>query len=185
MIIIKNSIELAKLVNKDKDLILYGEDVRIEFSPTKNELRDVRCDNIYLEDNVELYNFNGRDFNGRNLRCLDFNGRDIDGSDYSSDLSCRDFNGRDFNGRDFNGRNFKGRDFNGGSFDGKKISYYAFFNCYNFIKCTSWEKGRENASDPICLDGKLEVIPEKDKEVEDAIKLLKEKGKIKDGKILV
>lgn len=37
MIIIKNSKELAKLVNEHKDLIVPNEDVRIEFEPSSDE----------------------------------------------------------------------------------------------------------------------------------------------------
>jgi hypothetical protein len=42
MIIIKNSKELAKLVDKNKDLSV-DEDVRIEYQFTREELRDLKC----------------------------------------------------------------------------------------------------------------------------------------------
>ena len=101
-------------------MITVTADVRIEYQFTKEELRDVYCQDLCLENDDKKFDFNGRNFNGRN-----------------------------FNGSDFNGR---------------KISYYAFFVCYNNITCESWEKRRENALDPICLDGKLTIKkPEEEK----------------------
>ena len=44
------------------------------------------------------------------------------------------------------------------------ISYWAFLCAYVGIKCKSFKARRENHQDPICLDGKLEIIkgvPEK------------------------
>ena len=85
-IIIKNSKELAKLVDKNKDLILKDQDVRIEYQVTENEIRNVYCQNLFLMNNDGKFDFNGGNFNGR-----DFNGWN--------------FNGRNFNGWDFNGEN--------------------------------------------------------------------------------
>jgi hypothetical protein len=135
MKIIKNSGELAKLVDENKDLFLKDEDVRIEYQFTREELRDIYCQNLYLENDCKRFDFNGRDFNGW--------------------------------------------DFNGG-----KVSYYAFFNCIGSIKCESIEGRRTPHSKPVCLDGKLEIKPKEEEEVAKAIKLLEEKGKLKDGKIL-
>ena len=154
MKIIKNSKELAKLVDKNKDLILPDEDVRIEFEPTSNEIRNVECGDFYLENDNARFNFNGGDFNGG------------------------DFKGWNFKGGDFNGGDFNGRDFNG-----KKVSYYASFVCYKSMECESWKARRENHADPICLDGEIKII--KDDGVEEAIKLLEEKGMLKNGKILI
>ena len=147
---IKNSKELARLVDENKDLHLEGQDVRIEFQFTREELRDVYCNDLFLMNDNQRFDFNGWDFNGN-----DFNGWD--------------FTGWNFNGRDFDGWNFNGRDFNG-----KKISYWAFFNCYGSIKCESVEAKRTHHAEPICLDGKLEI--KQDNVALEAIKLLEEKG---------
>ena len=72
MKIIKNSKELAKLVDENKDLYLKNEDLRVEFEPTKDEIRDVYCRNLFLMNDNEKFNFNGWDFNG-----WDFNGGKI------------------------------------------------------------------------------------------------------------
>jgi len=139
MKIIKNSEELKKLVDENKDLFLKNEDLCIKFEPTRKEIRDVYCNALFLMNDNQRFNFNGWNFTGG-----DFNGGD--------------FNGGDFNGRDFNGGDFNGGDFNGWDFNGKKVSYHAFFNCYGKIKCESIEGRRSPHSEPICLDGKLEII---------------------------
>ena len=126
MITIKNSKELEKLVDKNKDLTI-DEDIRIEFEPRSEELRDVKCEDLFLMNDDKKFNFNGRNFNGW------------------------DFNGRDFNGGDFNGGDFNGRDFNG-----KKVSYWAFFNCTGFIKYESIEGRRQPCNKPISLTGEIE-----------------------------
>lgn len=147
MKIIKNSKELARLVDENKDLHLEGQDVRIEFQFTREELRDVYCGDLFLMNDDEKFDFNGWNFNGG-----------------------------DFTGRYFNGNNFDGNNFNGWDFNGKKVSYWAFFNCYGSIKCESIEGRRENHAEPIYLDGKLEIKEPEDNVALAAIKLLEEKG---------
>jgi hypothetical protein len=161
MKIIKNSKELARLTDENKDLFLKGEDVRIEFEPTKEELRDIYCNDLFLMDDGQKFDFTGRNFTGRDFTGNDFNGWNFNGGDFNGwNFTGRDFTGNDFNGWNFNGWNFNGGDFNGRDFNGKKVSYYSFFNCYGSIKCTSIEGRREPHADPVCLDGKLEIIPE-------------------------
>jgi len=140
MLIIKNKKELAKLISKDKDLII-NEDVRIDYQVEEGELRDVKCFNLYLENDNQKFNFIGRNFIGR-----DFYGGD--------------FNGEDFDGWDFNGGDFNGWDFNGWDFIGKKVSYNAFFNCYGRMKCESYKARRKIHAEPIALMG-IEIIKPK------------------------
>ena len=205
MRIIKNSKDLAKLVDENKDLFLKEEDVRIEFSPTEEELRDVYCRDLFLMNDDQKFDFNGRDFNGWNFYGLDFNGCNFNGWDfngcnfngwdfngwnfYGCDFNGWDFNGRDFNGRDFYGRDFNGRDFygrnfygcnfNGWGFNGKKVSYGAFFNCYGSMKCESYEGRRQPHSEPICLDGRIEIIKPEEPKSGKTVKI-----KVKDGSVL-
>ena len=104
------------------------------------------------------YNFNGWNFNGYNFNGYNFNGWNFNGYNFNGwNFNGYNFNGRDFNGNNFDGNNFNGNDFNGWNFDGKKVSYWAFFNCYGSIKCESIEGRRTPHSEPICLDGKLEI----------------------------
>lgn len=63
----------------------------------------------------------------------------------TGNINARNINAWDINARDINARN---------------IIYYAFCNAYNSIKCKSWKAKREKFQEPICLDGKLEVISE-------------------------
>lgn len=174
MKIIKNSEELKALLNEYDDLII-NEDVRIEYQVKRGELRDVQCYNLYLENDSQKFDFNGRDFSGHNFNGHDFNGDDFNGND---------FYGQDFNGYDFNGHNFYGHDFNGYNFTGRKVSYYAFFNCYGSMTCESYEGRRTPHAEPVTFNGKITIIKPQDDEVEKAIQLLKEKGRLVDGKIL-
>ena len=185
MRIIKNTKELAELVDENKDLFLKEEDIRIEFEPTKEELRDIYCRDLFLMDDNSKFNFNGGNFNGRDFNGWDFNGRDFNGWNFNGwdfngwDFNGRDFNGGDFNGWDFNGGNFNGRDFNGGNFNGRDfnggnfngrdfngwdISYYGWFIVYKDIKCKSI-KGRREKCFYKCLDGTL-IIKKEEKPAE-------------------
>ena len=156
MIIIKNSKELAELVDKNKDLFLQGDNVRIEFKPSKKELRDVCCRNLFLINDNERFDFNGRNFDGWDFKGRDFNGGDFNGRDFDGS----DFYGSDFDGQDFYGLNFNGWNFNGESFNGEHISYYVWFIAYGDIKCRSI-KGRRKNSFHKSLDGKLIIKEEK------------------------
>jgi hypothetical protein len=82
---------LKKDLTKDKDLIT-DEDVRIEFQLNKGDVRDIKCKNLYLENDSEKFDFNGWDFNGRN-----FDGKKI--SYYASfvayySIKCTEIKGR-------------------------------------------------------------------------------------------
>jgi len=131
MKIIKNSEGLAKLVSKDKDLIL-DEDIRIEFEPTKTEFRDVKCRNLFLMNDNQRFDFNGRNFTGGNFTGGDFTGWHFNGGDFNGG----NFTGGNFTGRNFNGGNFTGGDFNGGNFTGRNFTGRNFtgwnFNGRNF-----------------------------------------------------
>ena len=52
MKIIKNSKELSELVDENKDLFLKEEDIRIEFEPSRNELRNVYCKDLFLMNDL-------------------------------------------------------------------------------------------------------------------------------------
>jgi hypothetical protein len=185
MKIIKNSKELAKLTDKNKDLHLEDEDVRIEFEPTGEEINNIYCRDLFLMNDSQRFNFNGWDFNGGNFNGRDFNGRNFNGWDFNGwDFNGGNFNGRNFNGRNFNGRNFNGWDFNGWDFNGKKVSYYAFFNSYGNIKCENIEGRRDPHQEPVCLDGKLEIIKPDEKPAGKKVKIRIDGGQIIEGEIV-
>jgi len=72
MITIKNSEELVKLVDGNKDLHLEDQDVRIEFQFTRDELRNVYCNDLFLMNDKERFDFNGRNFNDKQLKIADW-----------------------------------------------------------------------------------------------------------------
>ncbi len=82
----------------------------------------------------------------------------------------------DINACDINAYNIKAGDINAYDINAGDISYYAFCFSYNSIKCSSIEARRENHSEPICLDGKLEIKEQEDNVALEAIKILEEKG---------
>ena len=106
--------------------------------------------------------------------------RDITAWDITAfDITAGNINARDITAFDINAWNITA-----GNITAWDISYYAFCSAYQSIKCTSIKSRRQKAQEPICLDGKLEIKPKEDEDVERAIKLLEEKGRLKDGKIL-
>jgi hypothetical protein len=167
VIIIKNSKELEKLTDKNKDLIRPYEDIRIEFEPARSQIRNVESMDLFMKNDRARFDFNGRNFKGR-----DFNGRDFNGRDFNG----RDFNGRNFNGQDFNGWNFNGRDFNGWDFKGRKVSYWGFFNCYGKISYESIEARRNPHAEPVSLTGEIEITGSSKKD--DMVEITVE-GKVK------
>ena len=157
-IAIKNAEELKKHLDKNKDLIFEDEDIRIEYQVAEGELRDVYCRDLFLMDDNQTFDFNGGDFKGR-----------------------------DFKGWNFKGRDFKGRDFKGWDFRGKKVSYYAFFNCYGEIHCNGKPEGRrEPHAEPVSLAGVYDYNYKKDepKLAGKKVKIKVASGQILEGEIV-
>ena len=129
MKVIKTREELLKLLNSNKDLIV-DDDVTIEFSTSREDVRNVSCYNLFMVKGDNRFDLSiGGDFTGENFNGGDFTGRDFNGGNFNG----RDFNGWDFNGWNFTGRDFTGWDFTGWNFNGWDISYNAFFCCYGKI----------------------------------------------------
>jgi hypothetical protein len=104
MKVIKTREELLNLLDSNKDLII-DDDVTIEFSTSREDVRNVRCKNLFMAKGNNRF-----------------------------DLSiCGNFNGWNFTGVNFTGWNFNGRNFTGWNFNGGDIAYYAFFCCYGKI----------------------------------------------------
>ena len=129
MKIIKTREELLQLLDGNKDLII-DDDVVIEFSTSRKDVRNVSCRNLFMVKGDNRFDLSiGGDFNGGN------------------------FTGWDFNGRDFNGWDFNGGDFNGWDFNGGDILYNAFFCCYGKIIKSGKIKARYlKAAKPIELE---------------------------------
>ena len=83
MITISTRDQLAEMVDKNRDLIV-DDNMTIEFSTTRDEIRNVKCDNLFMLKNGEYFNLNiGRDFTGRNFTGRDFTGRNFTGGNIS------------------------------------------------------------------------------------------------------
>ena len=102
----------------------------------------------------------------------------------AGNITARDITAGDINALDITARNITAGNITARNITAWDISYYAFCCAYQSIKCTSIKSRRQKAQEPICLDGKLKIKPKEDEDVERAIKLLEEKGRLKDGKIL-
>ena len=93
---------------------------------------------ISIEASIHI---NAGDITARNINAWNINAGDI--------------NAGNINAWNINAWNITARDINAGD-----ISYYAFLCAYIGIKCKSFKVRRDNHQDPICLDGKLEIIKE-------------------------
>ena len=99
-------------------------------------------------------------------------------------ITARNINAWDINAWNITAGNINAWDITAWDITAWDITYYAFCSAYQSIKCTSIKSRRQKAQEPICLDGQLEIKPKEDEDVERATKLLEEKGRLKDGKIL-
>jgi len=79
----------------------------------------------------------------------------INASIIAGDITARDINARNITARDINARNITAWDITA-----EDILYYAFCSTYQNIKCKSIKATREKHSDPVCLEGKLEIPKE-------------------------
>jgi len=91
----------------------------------------------------------------------DIDARDIDARDIDArDIDARDINAWNINAWNIDAWNINAWDINARDIDARDILYYAFCIVYNSIKCLSIKAKREVHSEPICLDGKLEIKKE-------------------------
>ena len=127
---------------------------------------------ISIDAIINAYNINAKDINARDINAVDINAWDIN----AWNIDARDINAVDINAWDINAWDINAVDINAVDINAKDISYYAFCSVYNSIKCSSIKAKRDNHSEPICLDGKLEIKEQEDNVAIEAIKLLEEKG---------
>ncbi len=127
---------------------------------------DIDALNIYAEDidagDIDALNIDANNINAYNIDANDINALNI----YAEDIDAYNIDADDINADNINALNI----------DAGNISYYAFCFSYNSIKCYSIEARREKHSEPICLDGKLEIKEQEDNVALEAIKILEEKG---------
>jgi len=145
---------------------------------------------IVTNGNITARNITARNINAWDITAWDITAWDITAGDINAgDINARNINALNITARDItaweiNAGDINAGDINAGDINAGDISYHAFCSAYQSIKCTSIKSRRPKAQEPICLDGQLEIKPKEDEDVERAIKLLEEKGRLKDGKIL-
>ena len=78
----------------------------------------------------------------------------------AGNITALDINALDINAGDINAWNINAGDINARNINARNILYYAFCGAYNSIKCLSIKAKREKHSEPVCLDGNLEIKQE-------------------------
>jgi hypothetical protein len=145
---------------------------------------DITARNITAWD-IDAGDINARNITAWDIKALNITAWDIKARDIAAyNITVWNIAAGNINALNINANNITARDIAALDITAREISYNAFCNAYGSITCTHIEGQRNPCHPPVCLDGKLTIIPEKDMEVENAIKLLTEKGLLKDGKIL-
>ena len=102
-------------------------------------------DDVTFECSIDIEaDIRVRDINARGIRAKGIRARDIN----AWDINAKGIRAKDINAWDINAWDITATD----------ISYYAFCDVYNSIKCTSIKARRGKHAEPICLDGQLEII---------------------------
>ena len=78
--------------------------------------------------------------------------------DIEADIRARNINARGIRAGGIRAKDINAWDINAWDITATDISYYAFCDVYNSIKCTSIKARRGKHAEPICLDGQLEII---------------------------
>ena len=97
---------------------------------------------------VSFGNITARDINAGDITAWNITARNI---------TARDINAWDIIAGNINARNITARDIIAGNINARDILYWAFCCVYQSIKCLSIKAKREIYSEPICLEGKLEI----------------------------
>ncbi len=90
----------------------------------------------------------------------------------------------DINAGNINAENINAWDINAWDINAGNILYYAFCCVYNSIKCFSIKAKREVHSEPICLDGKLEIKKSNEETAGKKVRIKVADGQILEGEIV-
>ena len=119
---------------------------------------------IDIEADIRVRDINARGIRAKGIRARDINAWDINAKGIrAKDINAWDINADDINADDINADYIISSDIRAlgiiaWNITATDISYYAFCNVYNSIKCTSIKARREKHAEPVCLDGQLEII---------------------------
>ena len=128
---------------KDNVLTIDG-DVKFECSISISA-------SIKVSGNINALDINTWDINAGNIDVRNINALDI---------NVRNINAGNINAWNIDAWNIDAGNINALDIDARNILYYAFCGVYNSIKCLSIKAKREVHSEPICLNGKLEIKKE-------------------------
>jgi len=79
------------------------------------------------------------------------------------DINAWNINAWNINAGNIDAWNINAGNIDAGNIDARNILYYAFCGVYDSIRCLSIKAKRESHSEPVCLDGKLEIKDEEEK----------------------
>ena len=106
---------------------------------------------IYISASIKVTagDINALDINAWNINAWNINAGNIDAWNINAgNIDAGNIDAGNINARNINARN---------------ILYYAFCGVYDSIRCLSIKAKRESHSEPVCLDGKLEIKDEEEK----------------------
>ena len=129
--------------NDIKDGVLAIEsDVKFECSISINA-------SIVVKGSINAGDINAWSINAGNIHAGDINAWNI---------NAGNINAWNINAWDINAWNINAWDINAWNINAMDIYYYAFCCVYESIKCLSIKSRRSTAKEPICLDGRVEIL---------------------------
>lgn len=150
-------------VEKDiKNGVLAIEgDVKFECSISIDADIVVNNGNIIKARNITAWNIYAENINALNITAGYIYARDITaGNINATDITAWDINAGNITAWNINAIDIYAWNINARDITAGNISYHAFCCVYRGIKCKSIKSRRNNAHEPICLEGKLEIEPE-------------------------
>ena len=152
---------------KNGVLVIQG-DVKFECSISINASIKVISGNIDAKDiralDINADNINARNIDAYNINAWDINAWNIDAKDINAeDIGALDIDVEDINAEDIRALDIDAKDIRALNIDADNIVYNAFCSVYNSIKCLSIKASREVHSEPVCLEGKVEIKKLEDK----------------------
>src|ERR1035437_3677317 len=103
--------------------------------------------------NIDAWNINAVNINARDINAGNINAGNIN----AWNINAGDINAVNIDAWNINAGNINAGNINAVNIDAGNILYYAFCGVYNSIKCLSIKAKRDKHSEPVCLDGTLEI----------------------------
>jgi len=140
---------------------------------------------IVSAGNISAWNISAWNISAWNISAGDISAGNISAGDISAwNISAGDISAGNISARDISARNISAWNISAWNISAGDISYYAFCVSYNSIRCVSIKARRDNHQEPVCLDGKLEIIPKEKPETGKKVKIRVADGHIIEGEII-